>query len=171
MILEFIHLLCYLCSSVWSGRRNCYDYRVRFWSRPNSCKMRETQSSTYELGLSTPSYPSRIVAPSLPSCLRCPRPPSHHPYNLTSVHLVPAINTLVSMQYSSILFACPNLSLLSDQLYLPVPFLFQLFLNTCCGFEALKPAPWPSLGLHRLGKFLDPQDKMAGRGCCCFLLR
>ena len=34
-----------------------------------------------------------------------------------------------------------------------------------------KTAPWPSRGLHHLGKFLEPYDESAGRGCCCFLLR
>ena len=36
--------------------------------------------------------------------------------------------------------------------------------------EAAKPASWPSLGLHHLGKFLEPSDEIAGRGCCCFLV-
>ena len=39
------------------------------------------------------------------------------------------------------------------------------------GFEAAKTATWPRRGLHYLGKFIKPQDELAGRGCCCFLLQ
>ena len=28
--------------------------------------------------------------------------------------------------------------------------------------------PW---GLHHFGKFLEPSDEWAGRGCCCFMIR
>ena len=44
-------------------------------------------------------------------------------------------------------------------------------LLTWSGFEATKTAPWPSRGIHHFGKFLEPSDKWAGRGCYCFLLR
>ena len=30
---------------------------------------------------------------------------------------------------------------------------------TWSGFEAAKTAPWPSRGLHHLGKFLEPSDE------------
>ena len=46
-----------------------------------------------------------------------------------------------------------------------------LNLDTWSGFEAAKTAPLPSWGLHHLGKFLEPSDKWAGRGCYCFLMR
>ena len=45
------------------------------------------------------------------------------------------------------------------------------YLDTWSGFEAAKPAPWPSRGLHQLGKFLEPSSGIVGRGCCCFFLR
>ena len=41
---------------------------------------------------------------------------------------------------------------------------------TWSGFEAAKPAPWPSRGFHHVGKFLETSDEIAGRGCYCFLL-
>ena len=41
------------------------------------------------------------------------------------------------------------------------------YLDTWSGFEAAKTAPWPSRGLHHFGKFLEPSDEWAGRGCCC----
>ena len=44
------------------------------------------------------------------------------------------------------------------------------YLDTWSGFEAAKTAPWPSRGLHHFGKFLEPSDERAGRGCCCFLM-
>ena len=56
--------------------------------------LREIQYSTYAPGLSTPSYLSRIVAQAQPSSLCCPRSPSHHPFNLTSIFLVPALHLL-----------------------------------------------------------------------------
>ena len=45
------------------------------------------------------------------------------------------------------------------------------YLDTWSSFEAAKTAPWRSRGLHHFGKFLEPSDKWAGRGCCCFLMR
>ena len=45
------------------------------------------------------------------------------------------------------------------------------YLDTWSGFEAAKAAPWPSRGLHHCGKFLEPSDEWAGRGCYCFLMR
>ena len=45
------------------------------------------------------------------------------------------------------------------------------YLDTWCGFEAAKTAPWPNRGLHHFGKFLEPSDEWAGRGCYCFLMR
>ena len=45
------------------------------------------------------------------------------------------------------------------------------YLDTWSGFESAKTAPWPSRGLHHIGKFLEPSDEWAGRGCCCFLMR
>ena len=33
------------------------------------------------------------------------------------------------------------------------------YLDTWNGFEAAKTAPWPSLGLHHYGKFLEPLDE------------
>ena len=45
------------------------------------------------------------------------------------------------------------------------------YLDTWSGFEAAKTAPWPSRGLNHFGKFLDPSNESAGRGCCCFLMR
>ena len=45
------------------------------------------------------------------------------------------------------------------------------YLDTWSGFEAAKTAPWPSQGLHHCGKFLEPSDEWAGRGCYCFLMR
>ena len=38
------------------------------------------------------------------------------------------------------------------------------------GFETAKTAQWLSRGLHHFGKFLEPSDEWAGRGCCCFLM-
>ena len=32
------------------------------------------------------------------------------------------------------------------------------YLDTWSGLEAAKAAPWPSLGLHHCGKFLEPSD-------------
>ena len=46
-----------------------------------------------------------------------------------------------------------------------------IYLDTWSGFEAAKTGPWPSRGLHHFGKFLEPLDERAGRGCCCFLMR
>ena len=51
-----------------------------------------------------------IVAQSPPSFLCCPRPPSHHPSSITSVYLVPALNTLLAIRYTSVLSTCPNSS-------------------------------------------------------------
>ena len=48
----------------------------------------ETRSSTYAPGLSTFSYPSRIIAQPPPSSLCCPRPPAHHPSSLPSVYSI-----------------------------------------------------------------------------------
>ena len=45
------------------------------------------------------------------------------------------------------------------------------YLYTWSGFEEAKTAPWPSQGLHRFAKFLEPSYELADRGCCCFLLR
>ena len=45
------------------------------------------------------------------------------------------------------------------------------YLDTWSGFEAAKTAPWPSRGLPHCGKFLEPSDERAGRGCHCFLMR
>ena len=47
---------------------------------------RETQSVTCAPRLSTLSYISRIVAQPPPSFIYCPRPPSHHPSNQTSIY-------------------------------------------------------------------------------------
>ena len=33
------------------------------------------------------------------------------------------------------------------------------YLLTWSGYEAAKTAPWPSLGLHHCGKFLEPSDE------------
>ena len=44
------------------------------------------------------------------------------------------------------------------------------YLNARSGFEAAKTAPWSSRGLHNFGKFLEPSDEWAGRGCYCFLV-
>ena len=49
--------------------------------------------------------------------------------------------------------------------------LLLTYLDTWSGFEAAKTAPWPSRGLHHFGKFLEPSDEWAGRGCYCFLMR
>ena len=46
-----------------------------------------------------------------------------------------------------------------------------LELDTWCGFEAAKTAPWTSRGLHHFGKFLEPSDEWADRGCCWILMR
>ena len=51
--------------------------------------------STYAPGLSTPSHLSRIVAQPPRSCLCCPRKPSRHPSNLTSVYPVPYLNLIL----------------------------------------------------------------------------
>ena len=45
------------------------------------------------------------------------------------------------------------------------------YLDTWSGFEAAKTVPRPSRGLHHFGKFLEPSDELAGRGCFCFLMR
>ena len=45
------------------------------------------------------------------------------------------------------------------------------YLDTWSSFEAAKTAPFQSRGLHHFGKFLEPSDEGAGRGCCCFLMR
>ena len=42
--------------------------------------------------------------------------------------------------------------------------------HTCSGFKAANTAPWPSRGLHHFGKFFEPSDEWAGRGCRCFLM-
>ena len=52
---------------------------------------RETQSSKYAPGFSTPSCVSRIVAQPPPPSLCCPRPPSRNSLNQTSVFLVFAL--------------------------------------------------------------------------------
>ena len=44
-------------------------------------------------------------------------------------------------------------------------------MDTWSGFEAGKTASSPSPGIHHCGKFLEPSDKWAGRGCYCFLMR
>ena len=62
-----------------------------------------------------------------------PRPPSHHPSNLTSVYLVPALHLLLpsspfyAIRFSSILSTCPTISILFDPLYSPTFFLCQRF--------------------------------------------
>ena len=48
--------------------------------------------------------------------------------------------------------------------------LILTYLDTWSGFEAAKTAPWPSRGLHFCGKFLEPSDESARRGCYCFLM-
>ena len=72
----------------------------------------ETHSVTCIPGISMLSDNSCIVMQPPPSFLCCPRPPSHHLSSLTIVSLVPtltsAINTLLTIQYSSILSTCPN---------------------------------------------------------------
>ena len=55
---------------------------------------RETHFVTYAPGLYTLSYLSRIDAQLPPSFLCCPRPPSHHPFSLTSVYLAPVLHLL-----------------------------------------------------------------------------
>ena len=45
------------------------------------------------------------------------------------------------------------------------------YLDTWSGFETDKTDPWSCWGLHHFGKFLEPSDELAGRGCCCFLMR
>ena len=45
------------------------------------------------------------------------------------------------------------------------------YLDTWSGFEAAKTAPWPSQGFQHFGKFLEPSDEWAGRGCYCLLMR
>ena len=37
--------------------------------------------------------------------------------------------------------------------------------------QLIKTDPWPSRRLHHFGKFLEPSDEWAGRGCYCFLMR
>ena len=53
----------------------------------------ETHSVTHVPGLSSLSDLSRIVTQPPPWFLCCPRPP-HHPFSLTSVYLVPALQLL-----------------------------------------------------------------------------
>ena len=55
---------------------------------------RETHSVTYAPGLSTLSYLSSIVGQARQSFFCSPWPPSHHPFSLTSVYLVPALHLL-----------------------------------------------------------------------------
>ena len=49
------------------------------------------------------------------------------------------------------------------------------YLDTCSGFEAAKTAPWPSRGLHHLGKFLEPSEELlvedAVASCCGDIVR
>ena len=45
------------------------------------------------------------------------------------------------------------------------------YLDTWSGFESAKTVLWQSLRLRHSGKFLEPSDELAGRGCCCFLMR
>ena len=69
---------------------------------------------TYVPGLSTPPYLLLIVGQPQPSFLCRPRPPSGHLSNLTpratsyppSTYI--SLNTLLAIQYSSILSTCPN---------------------------------------------------------------
>ena len=35
-------------------------------------------------------------------------------------------------------------------------YIYVVYLDTWSGFEAANPAPWPSRGLHHLGKFVEP---------------
>ena len=37
------------------------------------------------------------------------------------------------------------------------------YLDTWSGLEAVKTAPWPSLGLYHFGKFLEPSDECCSR--------
>ena len=55
---------------------------------------REIHFSTSAPGLSIPSYLSRIVSQPPQSSFCCPRPPSHHPSNLTSVYSVTVLHLL-----------------------------------------------------------------------------
>ena len=89
------------------------------------------KSSTYEPGLSTPSYLSRIVGQPPPSCLCCPRTiftPSIQP-NLclpsTRPPLSSTINTLLAIPYTLHVRA-QTISILSDPLCSSTPFLYQL---------------------------------------------
>ena len=67
----------------------------KFWSFWSG---HETQSSTYATGLSTPYLWLIAMQPPL-STVFCPRAPSHHPSNLTSVYHVPALHFLPSPSF------------------------------------------------------------------------
>ena len=71
--------------------------------------------------LSTPCCLSGIVEHPPPSSLCCPRPPSHHLSNLTSVYPVPA-SAYFHHQYP---LCVQTITILSDPLYLKTPYLFQ----------------------------------------------
>ena len=76
----------------WCSRKTGRETGMEGCSKEHSVKQkwpRETHSVTFVPGLSTLSGLSRIVAQPPPWLLCCPRPPSHHPSNPTSVSLVP----------------------------------------------------------------------------------
>ena len=89
---------------------------------------RETHSVTYVPGLSTLSDFSRIVAQPPPSFLCWLRPPSHNPFSLTSVSLVPVLysprpltlfwpyGTHPFFPHAQTIWAC---ALLANSLYIP----------------------------------------------------
>ena len=92
----------------------------------------ETHIVTYAPGLTTHSYLLCIVAQPPPSLLCWPRPPSHHPYSLTSVYLICTLQLLPPstpfLLYGTHPFIphAQTISIISDPLYSQTPFLFQL---------------------------------------------
>ena len=89
---------------------------------------RETHSVTHAPGLSTLTYLSRIDAQPPLSFLCCPKPPSHHPCNPTSVSLVHALHLLMPSTpfwpYNTHPFFshAQTISILSELLYSLLPF-------------------------------------------------